>query len=284
MSELTTSRVARGVDDDESVPEGFLETTPSDDEGCTQDPAQDQLLRDNENDPVAKDVSSGAAATNQRFLSSRLHYDGNDRLVEGRKNLAVMMSWEADIMKDSATTLTSGVPASPRVLNIGHGLGIIDQAFQSMAPSSHHIIEAHCDVQTRMQASGWYSRPGIRVHKGRWQDEVPKLVEQGLLFDAIYFDTYAESYLEFKAFFCEHLPALLTVTGKSGFFIGLGADRQVWYVVYQDFVEMDLLEAGFKVTFKEIQTPSALLQNTWEGLTRSYWRLNTYRLPVVTFL
>lgn len=163
------------------------------------------------------------------------------------------------------------------------GLGIIDGYFKAKSPTVHHIIEAHPQVLTNMRESGWMES-GAEIHKGKWQDVLPKLVEQGTTFDAIYFDTFAEDYSALRLFFDEYVVSLLTDNGKWGFFNGLGADRQICYDVYTKVVEMDLLEAGFDVEWEKIDVPDLDSSKTWEGLRRPYWKLKQYRLPVATFL
>lgn len=84
-----------------------------------------------------------------------------------------------------------------KVLNIGFGLGIIDELFQSLStpPLLHVIIEAHPDVQAYMREHGWYEKPGVQVLEGKWQDviENPAVLEVGG-FDVIYTDTFSEDY------------------------------------------------------------------------------------------
>jgi protein arginine N-methyltransferase 2 len=172
---------------------------------------------------------------NPTYMSSNLTFDRN-RILDASAN-GVMMDWETTLMRHSAEHL---VPANGlRVLNIGHGMGIIDGIFQEKNPKSHHIIEAHPDVLQRMKEQGWYEKPGVVIHEGRWQDVVPGLVDKNELFDAIYFDTFAEEYKALRDFFTEYVIGLLDPaggadgkSGKFGFFNGMGADRQVCYDVY----------------------------------------------------
>ncbi|KAI5283355.1 Arginine N-methyltransferase 2 [Ascosphaera aggregata] len=212
------------------------------------------------------------------YLQSNLTLQ-NDRLLDDDNN-GVMMAWETDIMRKSAHALlpTPGL----RVLNIGHGMGIIDGIFQEQNPSTHHIVEAHPDVLANMKSKGWNNKAGVTIHEGRWQDILPKLVEQGETFDAIYYDTFAESYADFKEFFSEHVISLLDSDGKWGFFNGMGADRQISYDVYQKVVEMDLLEAGFDIDWENIKVPD--LENEWAGVRRKYWVIDTYRLPLCRYM
>ncbi|KAI9927684.1 hypothetical protein ASPWEDRAFT_678112 [Aspergillus wentii DTO 134E9] len=223
--------------------------------------------------PAAEpDVSSS------RYLDSSLTFQ-NDRLLDQDQN-GVMMAWESDIMAKSAKKLlpTTGL----RVLNIGHGMGIVDRFFQEQSPASHHIVEAHPAVVQEMKKQGWHEKPGVQIHEGRWQDILPALVGQGETFDAIYYDTFAESYEDFREFFSEQVIGLLDPAGKWGFFNGMGADRQISYDVYQKVAEMDLFEAGFDVEWEEIKVPT--LEGEWSGVRRPYWVVDDYRLPLCKYM
>ncbi|GAB1218528.1 Arginine N-methyltransferase 2 [Aspergillus terreus] len=221
---------------------------------------------------------SGPAVTNPRYLDSNLTFQ-NDRLLDQDQN-GVMMAWESDIMAKSAKKLlpTPGL----RVLNIGHGMGIVDGFFQELAPAAHHIIEAHPEVVEEMKRKGWHEKPGVKIHEGRWQDILPALVAEGEMFDAIYYDTFAESYADFREFFTEQVIGLLEQDGRWSFFNGMGADRQISYDVYQKVVEMDLFEAGFDVEWEEIRVPK--LEGEWSGVRRPYWMIDNYRLPFCKYM
>jgi type IV protein arginine methyltransferase len=221
-----------------------------------------------------QDVSSAA------YLSSALSMS-DSKLLDEQQN-GVMMAWEKDIMAQSADALLSA--PGLRFLNIGFGMGIIDSLVQDYAhrPVEHHIIEAHPDVLKEIQEQGWQEKPGVLIHAGKWQDILPAMAEDGLVFDAIYYDTFAESYKEFKELFSEHILGLLETKGKWSYFNGMGADRQISYDVYQRIVEMDLLEAGYDVEWTDVELPD--LGKEWEGVRRKYWNVDKYRLPVCQFL
>lgn len=205
------------------------ERLPGDEEEEDEDQGSDKERENGETDTLSNgqqqdlvdDWEDTPVINNEDYLQSSLHFQ-DGRILDSAGN-GVMMAWERDIMKRSADLLAprSGL----RVLNIGHGMGIIDTYFQGKSPSLHHIIEAHTGVLERMRKDGWYDKQGVTVHEGRWQDLVPSIIEQGILFDAIYFDTFAEEYKALRDFFSDCVLGLLDDGGKFGFFNGLGAGK-----------------------------------------------------------
>lgn len=248
---------------------------------------------------------------NQTFLSSSLSFLP-DRILDTRGN-AVMMTWETALMRRTAALLLP----SPglRVLNIGFGLGVIDTAFRSHAPSAHHIVEAHPGVLRSMaEPGGWLARQRaissssggdgseIEVHEGRWQDVLPRLIEGDETFDAVFFDTFAEGYAEFRGFMEELVIGLLRPRGRWSFFMGMGADRRVCYDVYTRVVECDAEGAGWDVEWERVALPEMGAVgggdaerrrggedgegggDVWRGVRRKYWSVDEYRLPICTFI
>ncbi|KAF3941624.1 hypothetical protein ABW19_dt0209726 [Dactylella cylindrospora] len=251
--------------DDEEVPELVVTSTDGVEKSALDKAGE-------EAGPVTSDV----------YLSSQLEID-DDRILDEDKN-GVMMSWETHIMSLSATQLLPNPDL--KVLNIGYGMGIIDNFFQSHSPSSHHIVEAHPQIIEKLSKDPISKKPGVVIHSGRWQEVLPKLVEQGEVFDAIYFDTFAEDYSQLKLFFEEYVIALLSSEGRFGFFNGLGADRQIAYDVYKKVVELELLEAGLEVEWTEVRVDSEGMgdKGEWKGVRRKYWDLDRYWLPTCRFM
>ena len=192
-------------------------------------------------------------------------------------------------MRQSVDVLLPGEKSGKRILNIGFGMGIIDGMFAETNPARHHIIEAHPEVlkhiataDSKFDAS-WEARgfePGAyAVHKGRWQDVCPKLLEDGEVYDAIYFDTFGEDYGQMRMFFTEFVPGLLDQDGVFGFFNGLGADRQTCYDVYTKVVEVHLTDAGMDVDWKVLDVDMKNLaehgRGDWEGVKMRYWTLDS---------
>lgn len=235
-------------------------------------------------EPLKRDVNS------EDYLKSDLTFT-NDALLDSDAN-GVMMAWETDIMRKSADALcpTEGL----RVLNIGFGMGIIDRMFAATSPASHHIIEAHPDVIKELKKPDhdfgplWAAKVSGKyvVHEGKWQDVVQKLLEDGDIFDAIYFDTFGEDYSQLKLFFSEYVVGLLSEDGKFGFFNGLGADRRVCYDVYCKVAELDLCDAGFDTEWEDVEVTELgdEGEGEWKGVRRRYWTLKNYRLPICSFM
>ncbi|UNI14854.1 Type IV protein arginine methyltransferase [Purpureocillium takamizusanense] len=234
--------------------------------------------------------------TSDEYLKSDLTYDA-DKLLDADLN-GVMMAWETDIMRRSAAALVPGAEEGKRVLNIGFGMGIIDGIFSTLKPSRHHIVEAHPAVLAHVVEPGSSFGPAweasgpengaYKVHAGRWQEVVPRLLEQGEVYDAIYFDTFGEDYAQLKLFFTEYVPGLMDQEGRFSFFNGLGADRRICYDVYTKVVDMHCADAGMDVEWEESDVNMTALkeegQGEWEGVRRRYWTLDKYRLPICTFM
>lgn len=177
---------------------------------------------------VDERVLDDVSLDNKAYLKSQLRYKPGILLDESDN--AVMMDWETQIMQRHAETIAP--KKGLKLMNVGHGMGIVDTAIQTHEPSEHHIIEAHPQVHQRLREQGWYDKPNVIIHEGRWQDILPKLVEQGVVLDGIYYDTFAEDYNALKEFFAEYVIQLLAPDGKFGWYNGLGADRQICYDVY----------------------------------------------------
>lgn len=251
-----------------------LSTPPILSEGLQLHPSNESIAR------PPSHVGYDFKPTNDVYLKSALEID-SDRILDTAQN-GVMMAWETSIMQRSAALLAP--KPGLRILNIGHGMGIIDTFFQQTLPVEHHIIEAHLSILAQMKEGRWHEKPDVIIHAQKWQEAVPALVAQGITFDAIYFDTFAEDYKALRDFFSDWMLGLLNDGGRWGFFNGLGADRQICYDVYGKVVEMDLFEAGFDTEWETLQVPDMESLKEWQGVRRRYWALSEYRLPICRFL
>ncbi|TRX97621.1 hypothetical protein FHL15_001376 [Xylaria flabelliformis] len=259
--------------------------------------APEDIILESDPDRAFSPPQAGDTVTSAAYLRANLTYtDG--KLVDDEQN-GVMMAWETSIMRASVDALLPGLPAGKRILNIGFGMGIIDTMFRDTQPSRHHIIEAHPEVLKHVETSAdckfgkdWESNGpaegAYKIHAGKWQEVVPKLLEEGELYDAIYFDTFGEDYGQLRMFFTEYVPALLDEGGIFGFFNGLGADRKVCYDVYTKVVEMHLTDAGLDIEWNELDVDMEGLgeegKGEWQGVKRRYWTLDKYQLPIITLM
>ncbi|KNE66023.1 hypothetical protein AMAG_10300 [Allomyces macrogynus ATCC 38327] len=212
--------------------------------------------------------------TNSVYLTQKLVYtpDG-DRLMDADGN-AVMMGWETPLMRASVDAI---VPrAGLRVLNVGFGLGIFDKMVAATHSAEHHVIEAHPDVLAFI-AAGPLSK-SITVHAGTWRDQIPRLIESGIRFDAIYFDTYAE-YYDDLADFHRAAAQLLAPGGRYSWFHGGGASNALFNDVYRRIADADVATLGLDVEWTRMDM-APLGDATWHGVRRNYFSLDHYWLPV----
>lgn len=249
---------------------------------------------------VASDDAPDAPSQNQQsYLNTKLEYVDDALVTKDRKD-GVMMSWESDIMQLGANTLFKGayidtneLDSEVNVLNIGFGMGIIDTMIQAKKPTMHYICEAHPDVLEKLKTDGWFDKPNVKILAGRWQDELPLLLNQGVFFNGIYYDTFSEHYSDMLDLF-DLVVGLLKPHGVFSFFNGLGADRQVIYQVYRKLVELDLANYGLECKFVDVDVPDTLFKSksdekdadssVWDNIKRSYWSCPTYYHPVVKFI
>ncbi|KAG6532489.1 hypothetical protein ZIOFF_006335 [Zingiber officinale] len=189
-----------------------------------------------------------------------------------------------------------------RVLNVGFGMGLVDEAIQRYGPVEHTIVEAHPDVYDRMLRCGWGEKENVKIVFGRWQDVLPQLesydenlprtlilkfkltcIEMILIHHAhsagIFFDTYGEYYEDLRQFH-QHLPKLLKPDGIYSYFNGLCGDNAFFHVVYCQLVALELGNLGYSTQFIPLPVKDCLAEEVWEGVRRKYWQLDTYYLPV----
>ncbi|KAI8469903.1 MAG: S-adenosyl-L-methionine-dependent methyltransferase [Monoraphidium minutum] len=213
---------------------------------------------------------AAAAPANASYLQQRLVYDG-DRLIDADGE-AVMMGWELPLMVEHAKEICA---RGGDVLNIGFGLGLVDEEMQKHRPASHTIVEAHPDVHAHMLKLGWDKRPGVTILFGRWQDVLPQLLQKR--FDGIFFDTYGEYYEELHAFH-QQLPALLKPGGTYSFFNGFASDNAFFHLVYGRLIQLELQRLGVVTRYRRMAVDE-LGDDVWRGIKNKYWKWLFYFLP-----
>ena len=218
------------------------------------------------------------------YLQSDVKYTEDGKNLIDEAGDGVMMEWERPLMQMHAQIITNN-KKNKRVLNIGFGMGIIDGILQSsdeIKPSFHVIIEAHPKVYAKMRRDGWLNKPNVRVLYGKWQDELPKLVEEGIRFDGIFFDTYGEHWSDMEQFH-QIMIQLLSESSDAvySFFNGLSPDNIFFHGVACECARIQLLRLGLAAQFApcEIQID----HKEWVGISRKYFHDNVYYLPICTW-
>ncbi|KAA1072033.1 Arginine N-methyltransferase 2 [Puccinia graminis f. sp. tritici] len=240
-------------------------------------------------------TEAGSTATNNaRFLASKLTFKtsaSGQRLCIDSEGNGVMQGWETEIMRETAKRLcepflgrnkTSDFELS--ILNVGFGLGIIDSFFQQYHPARHVIIEPHPDVLQFISDQGWPDKPGVHIYPGRWQDFLQDVKEGKIQadFDVIYWDTFSEDYRSLKGFFDNVFDLLSGSEARFSWFHGLGATSRTLYDIYTEMAEMDMREAGLRVSWSKVPVDGG--EAVWEGIKRRYWDIpSPYRLPICTY-
>ncbi|CDH12601.1 probable Arginine N-methyltransferase 2 [Zygosaccharomyces bailii ISA1307] len=250
-------------------PEELQESPEETSLNATQDAAQDAT------DGMKQEADT--AVDQKAYLDSKLEYM-KDSLVTNENRDGVMMDWETSIMYRAADSICP-VP-NATVLNIGFGMGIIDQAIQSHHPQKHYICEAHPDVLQKMKQDGWYELEGVIVLEGRWQDCLNNLLDRGdVFFDGIYYDTFSEHYDDMLELY-DVVVGLLKPGGVFSFFNGLGADRSLCYDVYKNIVELDVSNYGLRCEYDILPVG----ERNWEEVKRSYFNCDYYYHPRISFV
>lgn len=232
--------------------------------------------------------AKGEYETDTSYLSEKLKYDDDDRLLDEQGD-AVMMKWETPLMKLHARKICDvehGKESDAVVLNVGFGLGIIDGFIQELKPKTHVIIEAHPDVYAHMKRTGWDDKENVIIKFGRWQDVIDDLAKE-YAFTGAFFDTYGETYNEIREFH-EHLPKLFQKSKDEGkrcvysYFNGFCPDNVFFHMVYNKLIAKELKDmTGMLTTFEPVRVDKI----DWKGVTGhgKYWEMETYFLPESTY-
>jgi len=85
----------------------------------------------------------------------------------GGDPIYVMVAFERPMMEKVAEIICRG---GGHILNIGFGLGLVDEAIQTYDIDSHTIVEPHPQIYAKMIEDGWADRPGVTLLNCRWQD------------------------------------------------------------------------------------------------------------------
>jgi len=215
------------------------------------------------------------------YLDQRgLKYEAGKTLVDVH-GFAVMMEWERGLMAAHAAYVCgtddsdgSPAPSHPRVLNVGHGMGIVDEEIQARIGEGHHIIvEAHPEVFPRAKewAAGCKHPERVRVvGPTRWQEVDWEAIGP---FTGIFWDTYEETVEDFFPL----LPRILAPGGRFSFYNVYQPHDAVRHVAYSSYLQAILLKQGYRCTYHHL--PVHVPPEDWEGIESPYWLHQMYLVP-----
>jgi len=151
----------------------------------------------------------------------------DDKLVN-EFGQSVMMGWERPLMKKIANILTE---SKGDVLNIGFGMGIVDQYIYELKPNTHTIIEYHPDVIAYIKENNWETKANFIFTK--WQEQI------GILgpFDSIYLDTWDD----------KRIPFINELLDKC---LKVGGIFTIWYNKIEFDRILDKLPENYEVTYE----------------------------------
>jgi len=243
-----------------------------------------------------KQPSNVHEQTNEKYLSENVRYTEKS-LIDGEKD-GVMMDWETPLMRVHASVLANGLEKrlgensgddeAVRVLNVGYGMGIVDECLKEEIASKltelgkqneieQHIIEAHPEVLNRLKNIDH----NFTVHGKRWQESIPEIIEKGVKYDCIFFDTYAEYDHDFYEFL-EFLPKILNKSGSFSYFNGNCPDNIFFHGVACQIAKLKLAKLGLETDFLSVEI-DVDDEKTWEEVKRRYWHRKEYFLPISSF-
>tara|TARA_B100002019_G_scaffold272613_1_gene267981 strand:- start:1278 stop:1946 length:669 start_codon:yes stop_codon:yes gene_type:complete len=126
------------------------------------------------------------------YQNRKLTFD--DKTLRDENGRAIMMEWEKPIMEHQGKFICQN---GGKILNVGFGMGYIDDEIQRHNVEKHTIIECHPDVWLKMREDGWMDKPNVECIFGTWQEIMPRLEAEGRMFDGVYFDTWDEEDIPF---------------------------------------------------------------------------------------
>ena len=162
-----------------------------------------------------------------------------DRMIMGYREKYLMKIIVDNIVKPGGS-----------LLNIGYGLGYFDRWAQKLGVSSHHIIECHPDIAINIDLDN------VIVYEDIWQSVIPNMIESGMTFDCVWFDTYVFTKEDIKDEwyrFSEICQPLVSDGGKVSFFT--------------EFPKLNIIPT-LKNNLKNFKLTETIIPDTYEFL---YW-------------
>ncbi|EFP88068.2 uncharacterized protein PGTG_12515 [Puccinia graminis f. sp. tritici CRL 75-36-700-3] len=185
------------------------------------------------------------------------------RLFIDLEGNGVMQGWE-EIMGQTAKRL-----CEPFI--VGRNDKTSKLSILNYHPARHVIIKPHPDVLQFITNQGWPNKPRVHIYPGRWQDFLVDVQESKIQanFNVIYWDTFSEGYRSLKGFFDNVSNRLSGSEARFSWFHGLGATSRMLYDIYTEMEEMEMREAGLRVSWSEVPVDGG--EALWEGIKQQYW-------------
>lgn len=171
------------------------------------------------------------------YLNEKLTYTKDGRLLD-ENGKSIMMDWEYPIMKKTAEVICRN---GGRILNVGFGMGLIDNEIQKYNINEHWIIEIHPDVYKKMLIDGWHLKNNVKILFGDWRFFIEHLPK----FDGIFIDTWGEELFEFH----ENVPKFLKSNGIYSFFNNTSFNKSNLKIREQDW---EYLKKDFNYEIEEL--------------------------------
>jgi len=173
------------------------------------------------------------------YINSPIGYDEFGNLVcNGR---VIMYQYELPLMNYIADTI---VRFGCSVLNIGYGLGFFDKRVQEIGVSTHVIMECHPEVIANIDI------PGAIIYAGPWQEHINELINSGIKFDCIFFDTFTFTHdgLDDEQYkFLNYCKQLLNSKGKVSLFTWPQHGRNITPKLEKSLKDLKLTKEIFRV-------------------------------------
>jgi protein-L-isoaspartate O-methyltransferase len=205
----------------------------------------------------------------KKYIDRNIEYTSDGRLID-ENGYSIMMDWEKPIMEFQAAQITKN---GGDILNVGFGMGFMDEAIQKFNINSHTIIEIHPRVIAEMKKRGWNKKNNVNILHGDWRDFLFKLPK----FDGIYIDIWDDDQQDFIAY----APNLLKENGILTFFNNPTEDKD------NDGLpdgHKNIIERNFNVEFFNFEIPWIDDSSRQAKNCQPYWRKEwkIYKSPLLT--
>jgi len=194
----------------------------------------------------------------KEYKDRKLQFTTDGRILD-EDGKSIMMDWERPIMIHQAKQISK---LGGDILNVGYGMGFIDFEIEKYNPKTHHIIEIHPQIQSKILDGGWYKKSHVNLYFGDWKSFLKRLPK----FDGIYFDTWDEQDTQK---FIEFSPNILKKNGVLSFFNNPKDDFDGDNI--PDFLK-STIEQFFEIEITSLEIPfiDSPYQQTGDE-NRAYW-------------